>query len=78
MKAFPVNLKPLKLLSEAGLHPATGGDGMLVCSGDKLLETLVACAGVTLRAVSTAIGVDMKKGTVIAEVDLDLRSEHFK
>ena len=62
-----------KALAEAGLHPATGGDGMLVCSGDMLLEALVACAGVTLRAVSTAIGVDIKKGTVKAEGDLDFR-----
>src|SRR5450631_946631 len=53
-----------KAIIEAGLHPATGGDGMLVCSGDMLLEALVACAGVTLRAVSTAIGVDIKDGTI--------------
>lgn len=62
-----------KALVEAGLHPATGGDGMLACSGDLLLEALVACAGVTLRAVSTAIGVDIKEGTVKAEGDLDFR-----
>jgi len=60
-------------LVEAGLHPATGGDGMLVCSGDMLLEALVACAGVTLSAVATAIGVDIKSGTVKAEGDLDFR-----
>jgi uncharacterized OsmC-like protein len=58
---------------EAGLHPATGGTGMLACSGDLLLEALVACAGVTLSAVSTAIGVDIKNGTVSAEGDLDFR-----
>jgi uncharacterized OsmC-like protein len=58
---------------EAGLHPATGGTGLLACSGDLLLEALVACAGVTLRAVSTAIGVDIKNGTVRAEGDLDFR-----
>jgi len=58
---------------EAGLHPATGGDGRAACSGDMLLEALAACAGVTLRAVATAIGVEVRKGTVIAEGDLDFR-----
>src|SRR5450755_4574049 len=58
---------------EAGLHPATGGTGMLACSGDLLLEALVACAGVTLRAVATAIGIEIKDGTVKAEGDLDFR-----
>ena len=62
-----------KALVEAGLHPATSGDGMLACSGDMLLEALVACAGVTLSAVATAIGVDIKSGTVKAEGDLDFR-----
>lgn len=62
-----------RALVEAGLHPATGGDGMLACSGDLLLEALVACAGVTLRAVATAIGVEIKDGTVKAEGDLDFR-----
>lgn len=62
-----------KALVEAGLHPATGGDGMLACSGDMLLEALVACAGVTLRAVSTAIGVFINDGVVKAEGDLDFR-----
>jgi len=62
-----------KALVEAGLHPATGGDGMLACSGDMLLEALVACAGVTLSAVATAIGVDIKSGTIKAEGDLDFR-----
>ena len=58
---------------EAGLHPATGGNGMLACSGDMLLEALVACAGVTLNAVATAIEVDIKNGTVTAEGDLDFK-----
>lgn len=62
-----------KAVVEAGLHPATGGDGSLACSGDLLLEALVACAGVTLRAVSTAIGVDISRGTIKAEGDLDFR-----
>jgi uncharacterized OsmC-like protein len=62
-----------KAFAEAGLHPATGGNGMLVCSGDMLLEALVACAGVTLSAVSTAIGVDIKDSIVKAEGDLDFR-----
>jgi uncharacterized OsmC-like protein len=58
---------------EAGLHPATGGTGLLACSGDLLLEALVACAGVTLRAVATAIGVEIHSGVVRAEGDLDFR-----
>lgn len=62
-----------KAITEAGLHPATGGNGMLACSGDMLLEALVACAGVTLSAVSTAIGVEIKDATVKAEGDLDFR-----
>lgn len=62
-----------RAMVEAGLHPATGGDGMLACSGDLLLEALVACAGVTLSAVATAIGVEIKEGTVNAEGDLDFR-----
>ena len=62
-----------KAMVEAGLHPATGGDGSLVCSGDMLLEALVACAGVTLRAVATAIGVNLRGATVAAEGDLDFR-----
>ena len=60
-------------LVEAGLHPATGGTGLLACSGDLLLEALVACAGVTLKAVATAIGVEIKEGTVKAEGDLDFK-----
>jgi uncharacterized OsmC-like protein len=62
-----------KALVEAGLHLATGGDGLALCSGDMLLEALVACAGVTLRAVATAIGVEIRNGTVTAEGDLDFR-----
>src|SRR5688500_7378590 len=58
---------------EAGLHPATGGSGLLACSGDLLLEALVACAGVTLQAVATAIGVEIKSGTIKAEGDLDFK-----
>jgi uncharacterized OsmC-like protein len=61
-----------RALVEAGLHPATGGTGMLACSGDLLLEALVACAGVTIRAVSTAIGIDLT-GKVRAEGELDFR-----
>lgn len=62
-----------RALVEAGLHPATGGNGLSVCSGDMLLEALVACAGVTLNAVATAIGIDVRNGTVSAEGDLDFR-----
>jgi uncharacterized OsmC-like protein len=62
-----------KALVEAGLHPATGGDGHSLCSGDMLLEALVACAGVTLRAVATAIGVALHDATISAEGDLDFR-----
>ena len=62
-----------RALVEAGLHPATGGDGLLACSGDLLLEALVACAGVTLKAVATAIGVEIKDATIKAEGDLDFR-----
>ncbi len=60
-------------LVAAGLHPATGGDGLSACSGDMLLEALVACAGVTLGAVATSIGVDVRSGVVRAEGDLDFR-----
>ena len=62
-----------RAIVEAGLHPATGGDGLLACSGDLLLEALVACAGVTLRAVATAIGVEIKDGAIKAEGDLDFK-----
>ncbi len=62
-----------RALAVAGLHPATGGSGMELCSGDMLLEALVACAGVTLKAVATAIEIPLKSGTVSAEGDLDFR-----
>ena len=62
-----------KALVEAGLHPASGGDGTQACSGDMLLEALVACAGVTLRAVATALDIDVRGGSVSAEGDLDFR-----
>jgi uncharacterized OsmC-like protein len=62
-----------RALVEAGLHPATGGTGLLACSGDMLLDALVACAGVTLKAVATAIGVEIVSGTVKAEGDLDFK-----
>ena len=62
-----------KAMVEAGLHEATGGTGLSVCSGDMLLEALVACAGVTLNAVATAIGVSLRSGTVRAEGDIDFR-----
>jgi uncharacterized OsmC-like protein len=62
-----------RALAEAGLHPASGGDGSQLCSGDMLLEALAACAGVTLRAVATSIGVDVRGGRVLAEGDLDFR-----
>ena len=61
-----------RALAEAGLHPASGGDGLHVCSGDMLLQALVACAGVTMRSVATSIGIDVA-GTVHAEGDLDFR-----
>src|SRR5262245_52921976 len=60
-------------LVEAGLHPATGGTGLLACSGDLLLEALVACAGVTLNAVATSIGIEINDATVSAEGDLDFK-----
>ncbi len=62
-----------RALVQAGLHQATGGDGTLVCSGDMLLQALVACAGVTLRAVATALEIELRGGTVRAEGDLDFR-----
>src|ERR1044071_9199198 len=62
-----------KALVSAGLHPATGGDGLSACSGDMLLEALAACGGVTLGAVATSIGVDIKEGKVREEGDLDFR-----
>jgi uncharacterized OsmC-like protein len=62
-----------KALVEAGLHPATGGTGLQACSGDMLLEALAACAGVTLRAVATALGIPVRGGTIQVEGDLDFR-----
>ena len=62
-----------KAMVEAGLHPATGGTGMLACSGDMLLEALAACAGVTLGAVATALDIPIRDGQIIAEGDLDFR-----
>ncbi|MGL4496888.1 MAG: OsmC family protein [Beijerinckiaceae bacterium] len=62
-----------RAIMEAGLHPATGGSGAELCSGDMLLEALVACAGVTLKAVATALEIPLKKGIVRAEGDLDFR-----
>ena len=62
-----------RALAVAGLHPATGGSGMELCSGDMLLEALVACAGVTLKAVATALEIPLRSGKVAAEGDLDFR-----
>ncbi len=62
-----------RALAVAGLHPATGGSGLELCSGDMLLEALVACAGVTLKAVATALDIPLKSGAVAAEGDLDFR-----
>ena len=67
------NVRTSKALVEAGLHPATGGDGMFACSGDMLLESLIACAGVTLQAVATALDISVSGGTLSAEGDLDFR-----
>src|SRR5579864_4354089 len=67
------NVETGRALVRAGLHPATGGDGSLACSGDMLLQALVACAGVTLRAVATSTGIAVRGGAVLAEGDLDFR-----
>jgi uncharacterized OsmC-like protein len=67
------NVETGKALVAAGLHPATGGSGLAACSGDMLLEALAACAGVTLSAVATAIGIEIHEGIVRAEGDLDFR-----
>ena len=67
------SVQTAKALVEAGLHPATGGSGASACSGDMLLEALTACAGVTLNAVATALGVPLRSGRVRAEGDLDFR-----
>jgi uncharacterized OsmC-like protein len=67
------SLETGRAIAEAGLHPATGGDGMQLCSGDMLLEALAACAGVTLRSVATSLEIPVTAGTVTAEGDLDFR-----
>ena len=72
-EAVSCSVETGQALAVAGLHPATGGDGTLLCSGDMLLQALVACAGVTLRAVATSLGIDVAGGTVAAEGDLDFR-----
>ena len=71
--AVACKLETGRAMVEAGLHPATGGDGLAACSGDMLLEALAACAGVTLRAVATAIEIPIRSGTVSVEGDLDFR-----
>jgi uncharacterized OsmC-like protein len=71
--AIACKIETGRALAVAGLHPATGGSGLELCSGDMLLEALVACAGVTLKAVATALGVDLREGAVRAEGDLDFR-----
>jgi uncharacterized OsmC-like protein len=72
-EAIVCSVETGRALSEAGLHPATGGDGLSVCSGDMLLQSLVACAGVTLKAVATGLGIEVRGGAVRAEGDLDFR-----
>src|SRR5262249_30707639 len=72
-EAITCKVETGRALVEAGLHPATGGDGLAACSGDMLLEALVACAGVTLRAVATALGIALRGGSASAEGDLDFR-----
>ena len=72
-EAVSCSVKTGRALVEAGLHPATGGDGLQACSGDMLLEALVACAGVTLRAVATSLEIPVRSGRLLAEGDLDFR-----
>ena len=72
-EGIPCSVDTGKALVQAGLHPSTGGDGLSACSGDMLLEALAACAGVTLRAVATALEIPVQGGTVRAEGDLDFR-----
>jgi uncharacterized OsmC-like protein len=72
-QALTCSIQTGRALLEAGLHPATGGDGLSLCSGDLLLESLVACAGVTLKAVATALGIELTSASVHAEGDLDFR-----
>ena len=67
------NVQTGRAIAKAGLHPATGGDGNLLCSGDMLLEALVACAGVTLKAVATALEIQLVGGTITADGELDFR-----
>ncbi len=67
------NIKTGRALVDAGFHPATGGTGMNICSGDMLLEALVACAGVTMNVVATSIGIEIKEGIIKAAGDLDFR-----
>ena len=71
--AIACKIETGRALAVAGLHPATGGSGAELCSGDMLLEALVACAGVTLKAVATSMGIDLRSGRVAAEGDLDCR-----
>jgi uncharacterized OsmC-like protein len=72
-EAISCSVQTGRAIAEAGLHPASGGDGSLLCSGDMLLEALAACAGVTLRAVATSTGIPVESGRVHAEGDLDFR-----
>ena len=72
-EAIVCSVETGRALAAAGLHPATGGDGLAVCSGDMLLQSLVACAGVTLKAVATGLGITIRSGLVRAEGDLDFR-----
>lgn len=72
-QAIACKVETGRALAVAGLHPATGGSGLELCSGDMLLEALVACAGVTLKAVATALAIPLASGTVAAEGDLDFR-----
>src|ERR1700719_5284767 len=72
-EGIPCKVETGRAIAVAGLHPATGGSGHELCSGDMLLEALVACAGVTLKSVATAFGIEVRSGTVEAEGDLDFR-----
>ncbi|HRY22982.1 MAG: OsmC family protein [Geminicoccaceae bacterium] len=72
-QAIACKVETGRAIQIAGLHPATGGTGQELCSGDMLLEALVACAGVTLKAVATALGIELRSGRVTAEGDLDFR-----
>ena len=72
-QAIACKVETGRALAVAGLHPATGGSGLELCSGDMLLEALVACAGVTLKAVATALEIPLRSGRVLAEGDLDFR-----